>query len=247
MRLVHAGPLTGFVYTLALLGALAATVGLGGYGWAVGVACAIGISAALALGISRQGGQAWGPANWVTLIRAGMVGGVAALTADSFSRSTPVATLVTLATLALILDAVDGWVARRTGTLSALGARFDMEVDAFLILVLSVYVAQTAGWWVLVIGAARYLFVAASWVFPWLRESLPPRYWCKVVAAVQGVVLTVVAADVLPLGVSQAALAVSLIAAGGVVWPPGLGTVAAGDELKHRSPRGERRRRRCEA
>ena len=39
---------------------------------------------------------------------------------------------------ALALDGVDGQVARRTGTASELGARFDMEVDAFLILVLSV-------------------------------------------------------------------------------------------------------------
>ncbi|MFD8079956.1 CDP-alcohol phosphatidyltransferase family protein [Streptomyces sp. NPDC059718] len=38
-----------------------------------------------------------------------------------------------LATLALLVDAVDGRVARRTGTTSPLGARFDMETDAFLI------------------------------------------------------------------------------------------------------------------
>ena len=57
-------------------------------------------------------------------------------------------------TVALLLDWVDGQVARRTHTESAFGARFDMEVDAFLILVLSVYVASTTGWWVLIIGAA---------------------------------------------------------------------------------------------
>ena len=91
--------------------------------------------------------------------------------------------LVALTAVALVLDAVDGWVARRTETASALGARFDMEVDAFLILVLSVYVARSAGAWVLAIGAARYAFVAAGWLLPWLRGSPPPRYWCKVVAA----------------------------------------------------------------
>ena len=37
-----------------------------------------------------------------------------------------------------------------------------MEVDAFLILVLSVYVAQSLGAWVLAIGLARYVFVAAE-------------------------------------------------------------------------------------
>ena len=58
----------------------------------------------------------------------------------------------------LVLDAVDGRVARRTGTTSSFGARFDGEADAFLILVLSVYVAARLGSWVLVIGAARYAF-----------------------------------------------------------------------------------------
>src|SRR4029077_3061300 len=71
-------------------------------------------------------------------------------------------------------------------------------VDAFLILVLSVYVARDFGAWVLVIGLARYLLLAAEQVWPWLRRPVPPRYWRKVVAAVQGVVLTVAAADVLP-------------------------------------------------
>ena len=119
----------------------------------------------------------------MTLTRATLVGGVTALVADSFGRPAPVPPLVALTAVALVLDAVDGWVARRTGTASALGARFDMEVDAFLILVLSVYVAQSVGAWVLAIGAARYAFVAAGWLLPWLRGPLPPRYWRKVVAA----------------------------------------------------------------
>jgi phosphatidylglycerophosphate synthase len=152
-----------------------------------------------------------GAANAVTLVRGVLACGVAALAAESFAGSARVPEMVALATVALLLDAVDGQVARRTDTASALGARFDMEVDAFLILVLSVYVASTTGWWVLTIGAARYLFVAARAVLPWLRGTVPPRYWCKVVAAVQGVVLTVAVADVLPSGVAEAALAVALV------------------------------------
>ena len=109
-----------------------------------------------------------------------------------------------------LLDAVDGRVARRTGTTSSFGARFDGEADAFLILVLSVYVAELLGWWVLVIGAARYAFGLAGLVLPWLRAPLPFRYWRKVVTAVQGVVLTVAAADVLPAPASYAAVVVAL-------------------------------------
>ena len=49
-----------------------------------------------------------------------------------------------------------------------------MEVDAFLLLVLSAYVGQDLGWWVLVIGLLRYAFVAAGWALPWMRATLPP-------------------------------------------------------------------------
>ena len=38
---------------------------------------------------------------------------------------------------------------------------------------------------------------------------LPPRYWRKVVAAIQGIVLTVAAADVLPRAVTEVALAIA--------------------------------------
>jgi hypothetical protein len=94
---------------------------------------------------------------------------------------------------------------------ATLGAQFDGEVDAFLILVLSVYFARSAGPWVLAIGAARYLFLAAGWPLAWMRAPLPPRYWRKVVAAIQGVVLAVAAADVLPLPMTQAVLLLALL------------------------------------
>ena len=150
------------------------------------------------------------PADWVTLTRASLAVGVAALVAASFGEHVQVAVLLSLASVALALDAVDGWVARRTGTEGALGARFDGEVDAFLILVLSVYVARSAGAWVLAIGLARYAFFAAGWPLPWMRAPLPPRYWRKVVAATEGIVLTIAASDVLPPALIQAALVVAL-------------------------------------
>ena len=162
------------------------------------------------------------PASWVTLARATLAVGVAALAADSFIHDTPVALLVTLAAVALGLDLVDGWVARRTGMETELGARFDGEVDAFLILALSVYVAPVYGAWVLAIGAARYLFLAGEWLLPWMRAPLPPRRWRKLVAAAQGVVLTVVASDVLPRALAQvlllAALALLTASMGQCTW-----------------------------
>ncbi len=189
---------------------LAGTAGLGAAGWSVGLACAVIMAAALARGLARARDDRLGPASWVTLTRATLAVGVAALAVDSFTHDTPAALLVTLAAVALALDAADGWLARRTGTATALGARFDGEVDAFLILALSVYVAPTAGAWVLAIGAARYLFLAGEWWLPWMRAPLPPRSWRKFVAATQGVVLTVAAAGVLPRALTQILLVAAL-------------------------------------
>ncbi|WP_417077607.1 CDP-alcohol phosphatidyltransferase family protein [Micromonospora profundi] len=198
MPTVRSGPVIGLTAQLVVLAALAATVGLTGAGWLAGVGYAAVTCLALSRGLRRSGASGLGPADRVTLTRAVLVGAVTALVVDSFDRPTPVGLLVTVTAVALLLDAVDGQVARRTGTVSALGARFDMEVDAFLILVLSVCVAPAAGSWVLAIGLMRYVFVAASAVLPWLGGSLPPRLWRKVVAAAQGVLLAVAAAEVLP-------------------------------------------------
>ncbi|HEY2671355.1 MAG TPA: hypothetical protein VGJ07_13415, partial [Rugosimonospora sp.] len=66
------------------------------------------------------------------------------------------------------------------------------------------------GGWVLAIGAMRYAFLVAVWVLPWMRGTLPPRYWRKVVAATQGIVLVVASADVLPRAVSVAGLVAAL-------------------------------------
>jgi phosphatidylglycerophosphate synthase len=183
---------------LALLAVLDLTVGLGTGGWFAATVYGIAVCTALTWGMHRSAALSFGPANWVTLTRAMLAGGVTALVADSFAYRTQIPVLIGLCVAALLLDAIDGFVARRTNTATALGARFDMEVDAFLILVLSVYVSQGLGPWVLAIGAMRYTYWLALWLVPWLPGQLPPRYWRKVVAAVQGIVLAVAAAGVLP-------------------------------------------------
>jgi phosphatidylglycerophosphate synthase len=78
-----------------------------------------------------------GPANAITAVRAGLTVVLAVLVVRSFGHDVPVALVVALASVALATDALDGRVARRTGTVSQFGARFDMETDAALLLVLS--------------------------------------------------------------------------------------------------------------
>jgi len=200
---VRTEAVVGFGVQLAVLAVLARTVGLGWAGSLAGIGYGL-----VVLALLRR--CRLGPADRVTLARATLIGGVTALVAESVLRPEPVALLVPLAAVALVLDAVDGWVARRTGTVSELGARFDMEADAFLILVLSGYVAGSFGGWVLALGLMRYAFVAAGWVLPWMRTGLPPRYWRKVVAATQGVVLVVTASGLLPRPVAVALVVLAL-------------------------------------
>lgn len=122
-----------------------------------------------------HGNRSLGAANRITLARGVLVCQLAAaLVAPSWLAS-HAHWLVGAAALALACDGLDGWVARRTGTETAFGARFDMELDAFLILVLSAHllVLGKAGAWVLAIGAMRYVFVGAMLCWPWLGRPLP--------------------------------------------------------------------------
>ncbi|MFD9028932.1 CDP-alcohol phosphatidyltransferase family protein [Streptomyces parvulus] len=200
---------------LLLLALLGTAIGMGTAGWLTGLAFAFATWAVLARALHRSRPASFGPANRVTLGRATLVGGVTALVADSVRGAPPVSLLVGLTAVALVLDGVDGKVARRTGTCSPLGARFDMEVDAFLILVLSVYVAMDLGPWVLLIGSMRYVFVAAARLWPWLTAPLPASTARKTVAALQGVLLLAAGAALFPRPVNAALVALSL---GLLVW-----------------------------
>ncbi|MFF4752043.1 CDP-alcohol phosphatidyltransferase family protein [Streptomyces sp. NPDC002514] len=202
----------GQILLLVLLGK---AFGMGPAGWLTGVAFALATWAALSRALHRRRLRSFGPANRVTLARTTLVGGVTALVADSFESAPPLTLLVGLTAVALLLDGVDGKVARRTGTSTELGARFDMEVDAFLILVLSVYVSARLGVWVLLIGGMRYAFVAAARPAPWLNAPLPPSFARKTVAALQGVCLLLAASRLLP---PAGDFAVVLLALVSLVW-----------------------------
>ncbi|WP_340374723.1 CDP-alcohol phosphatidyltransferase family protein [Streptomyces sp. SS7] len=214
-RLVQQETAVGAGVQILLLALLGSAIGMGPAGWVTGLVFAVATWAVLSRALHRSRLRSFGPANRVTLGRATLVGGVTALVADSFESAPPVTLLVALTAVALILDGVDGKVARRTGTSTALGARFDMEVDAFLILVLSVYVSMALGPWVLLVGAMRYVFVAAARVAPWLNAPLPPSMARKTVAALQGICLLVAGADLLPRGGN---VAVMLLALGTLLW-----------------------------
>ena len=67
-------------------------------------------------GLRREGLARLGPANAVTLVRAGLVVAVTALVVQSWSSDVPRSLLVALSSVALALDLVDGRLARARGT-----------------------------------------------------------------------------------------------------------------------------------
>ncbi len=156
-----------------------------------------------------------GAANRVTLGRATLILPLSPLAVQPIRLTDDMAwCIIAVATVALVLDGVDGWVARRSQTASAFGVRFDMELDSFLMLVLSILVWRSGkvGAWAILIGLPRYLYVAGGWVWPMLRAELPPSVRRKAVCVAQGVLLLVclgpIISPVLATAAAAAALAV---------------------------------------
>ncbi|TVP78742.1 MAG: CDP-alcohol phosphatidyltransferase family protein [Gemmatimonadales bacterium] len=172
-------------------------------------------------GARRFPGPGLGWANRITLGRAVPALPLAALALHPEAVTTPVLwAVVVTGTMILVLDGLDGRVARSTGTETALGARFDMELDAFVLLSLSgiAWLSGPVGgalgpWvasWVLLLGGMRYLFVLAARFEPRLREPLPESPRRKTVCVVQGVALLVAVGPIVPTSLAVGGLAVAL-------------------------------------
>lgn len=187
---------------------------------AVSVASAVVIPVFAVRSVLRRQPPVITSADRVTLLRVALTGVLTAALVLAFTEAMPSRTwtVLILAGAAAVLDAVDGWVARRVGTGTSAGARFDSEADAAALLVLSALLAMTVGWWVLLIGLMRYLFVAASFLRPRWRRPRPYSGFRRAVAAAQATVVVVGLAPVVPVplaaGLAGAALAALLISFG---------------------------------
>ncbi|MCJ8520078.1 phosphatidylglycerophosphate synthase [Pseudorhizobium tarimense] len=138
----------------------------------------------------------YGPANVVTTFRAAATAAIGGLILGSGGFSDPAAehlhwAVAGCAAVALALDGIDGYLARRSGTSSRFGARFDMETDALLILLLAAGAALLgkAGAWVLLIGLMRYAFIGAQWALTRISGDLPESMRRKAICVSQGVAL----------------------------------------------------------
>ena len=120
----------------------------------------------------------------------------------------PPALLGGIAVLILLLDVLDGWIARRLQLAGAFGARFDVESDAFFVMTLSVllWIRGVTGPWILLAGLWRYVYLLAPIVFPTRAGEAPRSRLGRSIYVVM--ISCFVSAFVLPpeLGVPSAAL-----------------------------------------
>lgn len=200
--------------TLALVGPAQGALFITTSGYASG--------AILAAVLMRRGYPHDGPGlcNIVTLIRLGLTASLLA----PLVAPTAAWIVIFVAVVVLILDGVDGWLARQEGRVSAFGARFDMEVDAALglILALNAWAAGAVGPVVLLLGLPRYFFAAAGRVWPWMAAPLPERSGRKAVCVAQIATLILLQATFV-----EGALALALVFAAGValLWSFGRDTL----------------------
>jgi phosphatidylglycerophosphate synthase len=219
---------TGAVVLAALIAFSAAAQSLLASGASVSIAAG-GLFALLMLfSIGFLGGHhpfdRFGPANQVSATRAALTTFVGALVFEPpTSRVAALAAAVALA--ATLLDGLDGRLARQSGMASAFGARFDMEIDALLIMALAIVAWRhgKAGAWVLASGLMRYAFVAAGSVWPWLDKPLPPSWRRQAVCVVQvaGLIIAVVPLVAHPASAVVAAAALLALSASflvDIVW-----------------------------
>jgi phosphatidylglycerophosphate synthase len=153
-----------------------------------------------------------GPANHVTIVRCGLIALLAGLLGEHGSRAAATVAVV-VASVTLVLDGVDGRLARRTGMATDFGARFDMETDAVFVAVLALLAWRygKAGSWVLLSGLMRYLFAAAAVLFPRLQHPVPSTMRGKTIAVLQMIALIGALAPICSPTISARVAAVGLL------------------------------------
>jgi phosphatidylglycerophosphate synthase len=218
--LLHAGPVAAFAgYALGgaglVVAVVVALVGLSGPALVLALA-GYGLGVGLATLLMRRGFEhpTVGACNVVTLTRMAVAAGLLGTVAAS---GAPPLTVFGLAAFGLSLDGIDGWLARRGHRASAFGARFDMEVDSALALILALHLwtSGVVGAGVLLIGLPRYGFAAAGAIWPWLDRPLPDRFSRKVVCVIQiGALIALVPQVVSP----QVGTGVVVAVAAALVW-----------------------------
>jgi phosphatidylglycerophosphate synthase len=172
----HAGVKTmrELVYPCWMLGCVGLAIGQREIVWcSVGGLVGLGVRMAAARGWKTEaGGLAL--ANLLTFFRT-----VLSASLPRLFPMLPRFGFVGLVLLILILDGVDGWVARKRGEISRFGAALDMETDALTVMVLGILLWERGivGAWVLAAGLWRYAYSTVVSLVPSLGDAPPSRLY----------------------------------------------------------------------
>lgn len=127
-----------------------------------------------------------GYANWVTSFRL-------LLLFILISGGTQMDFLVVfgMALVAVLLDGLDGYLARKYNTTSSFGAYFDMETDAFYVCLMSflLYQNDLLPSWILLIGLMRYGAVIIEIILGLHGRPAPPNPFARYIAGFLFIVL----------------------------------------------------------
>ncbi|MHC1785361.1 MAG: CDP-alcohol phosphatidyltransferase family protein [Anaerolineaceae bacterium] len=138
--------------------------------------------------------------NHLTIFRGFLIAIIAGLVVVP-SKSLPIAWLPgSLFLCAILIDGLDGIVARKTGKATSLGEFLDIEMDSITVLIgsIAVFIYGKAGFLILVVGAARYLFVGGLWLLKKLDKPVNSLRQKPIRRALAGLMMGFLAASILP-------------------------------------------------
>ena len=157
-----------------------------------------------------------GPGNTLSLLRGLCIGLLAGFLFGPWPPGALAWVIVLLYTITDVADFLDGYVARRADHVTELGSVLDIEFDGLgtlVVILLAVSFGQLPPWYLL-LGLARYLFLAGLWLRRRLGRpiaNMPPSAHRRVFAGFQMGFLSVVLWPIVPQ--SMATIAGSLFAA----------------------------------
>ena len=160
---------------------------------------------------SRNVRERFGLANWVTLFRLVLVALMAVAVWPGDAAIIQSWVLFLIASAALVLDGVDGWLARRRREASEFGERFDMGADTAFTIITTLCLVSfgLVGAWVLLLGLMRPAFAVAARLRPVLAAPLPESRGRKIACA--GSLACLVAGLAPPLAALAPALALAAL------------------------------------
>ena len=120
-----------------------------------------------------------GYANWVTFFRLLLV-----CTGGYFYQSWSYPYLFAVFTLAVLLDVLDGYLARRFDQSSDFGLYLDMESDAFFVALIAtvLYAKGSLEAWLLLPAYLRYLYMLFLKILPGEPKKEPKRSYASIIA-----------------------------------------------------------------